>query len=80
MAPATDNAERLRAAALRATRPRLAVIEAVAANPHADTETVFAVVRAVLLSVSRQAIYDVLDALTSAQLVRRIQPAGVRSV
>ncbi len=51
-------------------------MEAVHAHPHADTETVFAVVRGTLPTVSRQAIYDVLDALTSAQIVRRIQPAG----
>ena len=61
---------------LRVTRPRLAVLEAVDAHPHADTETIFFAVRAGLPDVSRQAIYDVLGALTSAGLVRRIQPSG----
>ncbi|ORA47590.1 transcriptional repressor [Mycolicibacterium celeriflavum] len=71
-----DYAERLRAVDLRVTRPRLAVLEAVYGNPHADTETIFGAVRLALPDVSRQAVYDVLAALTSAGLVRRIQPSG----
>lgn len=51
-------------------------MDAVNDYPHADTDTIFGAVRAVLPHVSRQAVYDVLDALTAAQLVRRIQPAG----
>ncbi|ORW79010.1 Fur family transcriptional regulator [Mycobacterium riyadhense] len=61
---------------LRVTRPRLAVLEAVHANPHADTETIFSAVRNGLADVSRQAVYDVLNALTAAGLIRRIQPLG----
>ncbi|RZQ60978.1 Fur family transcriptional regulator [Amycolatopsis suaedae] len=66
----------LRAASLRVTRPRLAVLAALRDHPHADTETVLTLVRAELPSVSHQAVYDVLRALTDAGLVRRIQPAG----
>jgi len=73
---AADHAEQLRMADLRVTRPRLAVLEAVRAHPHADTETIFAAVRAGLPDVSRQAVYDVLNALTAVGLVRRIQPLG----
>jgi Fur family ferric uptake transcriptional regulator len=62
---------------LRVTRPRVAVLEAVQAHPHADTETIFSAVRLGLPDVSRQAVYDVLNALTSAGLVRRIQPLGL---
>jgi Fur family transcriptional regulator, stress-responsive regulator len=62
---------------LRVTRPRLAVLEAVHAQPHADTETIFAAVRSGLPEVSRQAVYDVLGALTTVGLVRRIQPSGL---
>lgn len=69
-------AEQLRTADLRVTRPRLAVLEAVYAHPHADTETIFSAVRVGLPDVSRQAVYDVLAALTAARLVRRIQPLG----
>jgi Fur family transcriptional regulator, stress-responsive regulator len=69
-------AERLRGADLRVTRPRIAVLEAVDENPHADTETIFVAVRAGLPDVSRQTVYDVLRALSDVGLVRRIQPSG----
>jgi Fur family ferric uptake transcriptional regulator len=71
-----DYTEQLRTADLRVTRPRLAVLEVVFSHPHADTETIFDAVRGVLPDVSRQAVYDVLAALTTAGLVRRIQPSG----
>jgi Fur family transcriptional regulator, stress-responsive regulator len=74
--PAQDYADQLRAVDLRVTRPRLAALEAVHDRPHADTESIFAAVRAGLPEVSRQAVYDVLAALTAVGLVRRIQPAG----
>jgi Fur family ferric uptake transcriptional regulator len=74
--PAPDYADQLRTADLRVTRPRLAVLEAVHAHPHADTETLFSAVRSGLPEVSRQAVYDVLAALTTVGLVRRIQPSG----
>ena len=76
MSSTSDYADRLRGADLRVTRPRVAVLEAVYANPHADTETIFDAVRISLPDVSRQAVYDVLHALTGAGLVRRIQPSG----
>ncbi len=76
MPSTSDYAEQLRAAELRVTRPRVAVMDAVHANPHADTETIFGAVRAGLPEVSRQAVYDVLNALTAVGLVRRIQPSG----
>jgi Fur family transcriptional regulator, stress-responsive regulator len=72
----SDFSEQLRLADLRVTRPRLAVLEAVCAHPHADTETIFSAVRVGLPEVSRQAVYDVLAALTAANLIRRIQPSG----
>ena len=72
-----DFTEKLRMADLRVTRPRVAVLEAVNANPHADTDTIFSAVRTGLPDVSRQAVYDVLNALTAAGLVRRIQPSGM---
>lgn len=69
-------ARELRGAALRVTRPRLAVLDAVHAHPHSDTEAVIRAARERLGSVSHQAVYDVLRALTQAGLVRRIEPAG----
>jgi Fur family ferric uptake transcriptional regulator len=74
---AADYAEQLRTADLRVTRPRIAVLNAVHAHPHADTETVFTAVRTSLPDVSRQAVYDVLNALTAVGLLRRIQPLGL---
>jgi Fur family transcriptional regulator, stress-responsive regulator len=77
MVPSTaEYAEQLRTAGLRVTRPRIAVLEAVRVQPHADTETIFSAVRIGLPDVSRQAVYDVLSALTTVGLVRRIQPSG----
>jgi Fur family transcriptional regulator, stress-responsive regulator len=73
---ATDLEHLLRAEALRVTRPRIAVLTAVHAHPHADTDAIVGVVRQDLGDVSRQAVYDVLRALTDAGLLRRIQPSG----
>ncbi len=70
-----DADDRLRAAGLRVTRPRLAVLSAVHQHPHADTDALIGAVRT-QIDVSHQAVYDVLRALTDAGLVRRIQPAG----
>jgi Fur family ferric uptake transcriptional regulator len=72
----SDLEAQLRAASLRVTRPRLAVLAALRDHRHVDTETVIALVRADFPAVSHQAVYDVLRALTDAGLVRRIQPAG----
>lgn len=66
----------LREAALRVTRPRVAVLAAVHEHPHADTDTIIGLVRAHLGDVSHQAVYDVLRALTDAGLLRRFQPKG----
>ncbi|MFC4533702.1 Fur family transcriptional regulator [Sphaerisporangium dianthi] len=66
----------LRGAALRVTRPRVAVLSAVYAHPHADTDSLIHAVRRDLPEVSHQAVYDSLHALTTAGLVRRIQPSG----
>ncbi len=68
--------EMLRAASLRVTRPRVAVLGAVFAQPHADADAIIGAVRAELGSVSKQAVYDVLAALVEASLLRRIEPSG----
>jgi Fur family transcriptional regulator, stress-responsive regulator len=66
----------LRGAALRVTRPRVAVLTAVQRQPHATTDSIIGAVRADLGAVSHQAVYDVLRALTAVGLVRCIQPKG----
>ena len=57
--------QRLRTAGLRVTRPRVAVLYAVHANPHSDTETIIRAVRDCLPDTSRQTVYDILPALTA---------------
>ena len=75
--PAVAELERmLRGASLRVTRPRVAVLAAVHEHPHADTQSLVGAVRGQLGEVSQQAVYDVLNALTGAGLVRRIHPPG----
>jgi Fur family ferric uptake transcriptional regulator len=76
MPSASDLERLLREVSLRVTRPRVAVLAAVHAHPHADTDTLIGAVRADLGEVSHQAVYDVLRVLTTAGLVRRIQPSG----
>jgi Fur family ferric uptake transcriptional regulator len=71
-----DPAELLRARGLRVTAPRLAVLEAVGDLPHADADGVLRRAREALPTVSVQAVYDVLHALTDAGILRRIEPAG----
>jgi len=69
--------ELLRSRGLRVTRPRLAVLEVLdATRGHLDVEQITAQVRSRLDSVSVQAVYDVLGALSRAGLARRIEPAG----
>lgn len=73
---ADDLTRALRGSGLRVTGPRLAVLDAVHARPHADTDSVLRAARERLGAVSHQAVYDVLRVLTEAGLVRRIEPAG----
>jgi Fur family ferric uptake transcriptional regulator len=76
VATTADFQQMLRSADMRVTRPRVAVLHAVHAHPHADTDTIIRSVRKDLPDVSHQAVYDSLHALTAAALVRRIQPSG----
>lgn len=68
--------DRLRAAGMRITGPRLAVLSAVAGRPHQDAETIAEEARRSLGALSTQAVYDNLHALVRAGLVRRIEPSG----
>ena len=76
--PPDDPVTALRGASLRVTKQRIAVLTALAHHPHADVDQLGRIVREDLGSVSTQALYDVLTALTDARLVRRLdtgQPA-----
>lgn len=66
----------LRAHGLRVTRPRLAVLEVLAEGGHLDVDEITRRVRSRLDSVSTQAVYDVLGALSRVGLARRLEPAG----
>ncbi|WP_216217032.1 Fur family transcriptional regulator [Amycolatopsis aidingensis] len=68
--------ERLKAAGLRVTAPRVAVLEWLAGHPHTTADQVAVGARELLGSVSTQAVYDVLGACAGAGLVRKIEPAG----
>ena len=77
MTSAPSTKDRLRAAGLRVTGPRTAVLEVLAqASDHPDADEVRRRARQALGSVSTQAVYDVLEALAAAGLARRIEPAG----
>ena len=66
----------LKEASMRVTQPRVAVLAAVTANPHADTETIISAVHEEHPHVSHQAVYDSLKLFTSLGVVRQIQPQG----
>ena len=66
----------LRNLGLRVTASRLAVLAAVAEGDHLTADQVASAVRARVGTISTQAVYDVLAALTRAGLTRRIEPAG----
>jgi Fe2+ or Zn2+ uptake regulation protein len=69
-------ADLLRGRGLRVTRPRLTVLDVLAAGGHLDVDEIARRVRERIDSVSTQAVYDVLGALCRAGLARRIEPAG----
>lgn len=71
-----DLVPRLKEAGLRVTQPRLAVLAAVYDSPHSDTYTLIDRSRGYVPDISHQAVYDSLNTLTDAGLVRRIQPSG----
>jgi len=71
-----DFEQLLRDAGLQVTAQRMAIAKAVSLHPHATTEEIADAVRANIGSISRQAVYDTLDAFVEKSLIRRIQPAG----
>jgi Fur family transcriptional regulator, stress-responsive regulator len=75
--PAEEFADRLRDHGLRATTTRVAVLRAVGElSGHPDTDTIAGRVRETLGTISTQAVYDGLHAMTRVGLLRRIEPAG----
>ena len=66
----------LRERGLHVTGQRVAVLAAVAQQPHCTADEALAAARERLGAVSRQAVYDSLAALTEAGILRRIAPVG----
>lgn len=66
----------LRGAGLKATAGRVAVLGALDSMAHTDAERVYRAVSAVLPTTSIQSVHNILADLTTAGLVRRIEPAG----
>ncbi|MET9734400.1 Fur family transcriptional regulator [Streptomyces sp. NPDC006458] len=71
-----NTAEELRGAGLRVTAARVALLETVRSGDHLGVDAIAAGVRDRVGHISLQAVYEALHALTSAGLVRRIEPAG----
>ena len=74
MAP--DPADLLRQRGIQVTAQRLAVLRAVAGQPHITADGVAEVARAEIGAISLQSVYDALGLLVAEGLIRRIQPAG----
>jgi Fe2+ or Zn2+ uptake regulation protein len=71
-----DDVDRLRAAGLRVTAARLAILGAVRDGDHPSVDEVARLTRDRVGHVTIQAVYEALSALAAAGLVRRIEPAG----
>ena len=77
MNPMDEREQRqLRQHGIQVTAQRLATMRAVSSHPHATADELTDNVRAVIGSISRQAVYDTLGLLVEKNLIRRIQPAG----
>ena len=76
VAVATEPADLFRQRGIQVTAQRLAVLRAVAGQPHITADGVAEVVRAEIGAISLQSVYDALGLLVAEGLLRRIQPAG----
>jgi Fe2+ or Zn2+ uptake regulation protein len=72
----TDSAALLRQRGIHVTAQRLAVLRAVAGQPHITADAVAEVVRTGIGAISLQSVYDTLALLVSEGLIRRIQLSG----
>ena len=71
-----DVSDVLRAAGMQVTAQRVAVYRAVQRLPHAIADEISQDVKQELGTISRQAVYDALNAMAEYGILRRIQPAG----
>lgn len=73
---APDASERIRAAGLRVTDSRRAVVEALVQRPHASADELYTLVAVSVPHTSLQSVYNALGDFVDAGIVRRIEPAG----
>ncbi|MBM3689147.1 MAG: transcriptional repressor [Actinobacteria bacterium] len=66
----------LRAHGVQVTAQRLAVLRAAQLEPHATADALADAARLAIGAISRQSVYDALNTLVEAGIVRRFQPAG----
>lgn len=66
----------LKDAGMQVTAQRVAVYRAVLQSPHAAADEIALTVRQELGAISRQAVFDSLNAMSECGILRRIQPAG----
>lgn len=61
---------------MQVTAQRVAVYRAVQGLPHAMADEIAKTVKQELGTISRQAVYDALNAMSEQGILRRLQPAG----
>jgi len=66
----------LKAHDLSLTAVRLAVLEALQAQPHSEAGHIFDLVKEKITTTSKQAIYNNLNTLVEHEIVREIKPKG----
>ena len=71
-----DLVDLLRQHGVQVTAQRLAVLRAVSRHPHATADEAAEYARADIGAISRQSVYDALNTLAEAGVIRRIQPVG----
>lgn len=69
-------AELLRSKGLRVTAIRTAVLEQLDGHPHQDVDAIRSGVVAKLGSASVQSVYDTLNTLRDASVLRKVEPMG----
>ena len=68
--------QQLRTAGLKATAGRLAVLTELESSAHKSAEQILKAVASLVPTTSIQSVHNILTDLTSAGLIRRIEPAG----
>lgn len=74
--PSNDWRPTIRAAGLRATKQRIAVVSAVERLPHGTVEEIFDEVRLELPLITIQSIYVVMSSLVEAGILRKLELPG----